>query len=105
MHPYERFRRNEVRSLDLHQVQEALDNDGPSHVLDVAPKDVTVWFTPVPGTQRPGELIATAPQHRSLIFTQHGWASYAARTFTEMEEGKKKVVTSPRSLLRLLQGT
>lgn len=105
MHPYERFRRNEVRDLDLAHVEERLVDDGPSYPVDVSPKDIGVWFASVPGTHKPGALHALAKGKTMFDFTQHGWTSYAARTFFTIEEGKRRQVAPPRAVLALLQAT
>ena len=105
MHPYERFRRNEVRSLDLEHVVTALAEDGISYAVDVSPKDIGVWFTSVLGAHRPGNLFATAKGKANLGFTKNGWTTYAARTFTVTEDGKKRQVAPPHGVLGLLQAT
>lgn len=104
MNPYERFRRNEVRSLDLSEVDAELEKDGPSHARDVDPKDILTQFMSAAGTNKPGELVAIQ-KFVALPFTQHGWTTYAARTFVEMEGGRRKPIASARSILALLHGT
>lgn len=106
MHPYERFRRNEVRDLDLAHVEKTLLEDGISYAIDVAPKGMGVWFDSVPKTNKPGNLLALVMGGKNrLNFTQNGWTTYAARTFTRTEDGKKRQAASPRSVLDLLQVT
>lgn len=105
MNPYERFRRNEVRTLDLEHVWKTLSEDGISYAVDISPKDMGIWFANVPGTRKPGDLLALAKGKTTLSFTKNGWTTYAARTFTVMENGKKRQVAPPHGILGLLQAT